>query len=179
MPRERCQLQQGNVLLCHEHNLLFLEVHTWLHSVIYRSSSACSAGLWLLSRSIPVTLFIINSRECRCRLQNSLSQELHSAPPVLQSSESSSWDMILQCLGSNPLEGTKLNLLGLTPTQLQAGSVLHWGWRGIVPFIGREVTRVTSSTCNLYNTVGTEKAMTVPILMSSTGAREKNVCVSS
>lgn len=176
VPRERCQHQWGNVLFWHQHTLLFLEVHTWLHSLIYRRSSACSAGLWLLSPSIPVTLFIINSRQCRCRLQNSSLQEQHSATPVLQSSESSSWDMILQCLGSDPLEGTEQNLLGLTPSQLQAGSVLHWGWQGSVQHIGREVTRVTSRTCNLYITGSTEKTMTVSVLMSSTGEREQK-CV--
>lgn len=42
--------------------------------------------------------------------------------------------------------------------------------------IGREVTRVTSRTCNLYITGSTEKAMTVPVLVSSTGAREQK-CV--
>lgn len=42
--------------------------------------------------------------------------------------------------------------------------------------IGREVTRVTCRTCNLYNTGNTEKIMTVSVLMSSTGEREQK-CV--
>lgn len=44
---------------------------------------------------------------------------------------------------------------------------------------GKDISRVTSSTCNLYITVSIEKAMAVSVFVSNKSTREKNVCMSS